>query len=294
MGEAFTSLPLQKRTPFLASTGDYGASGAVILGAPMDWTCSFRPGSRFGPAAIREVSEGIEEYSIYCGRSLDDFDFYDAGDLVLPFGDVAGSLALIERAGDALFAEGKFPVLLGGEHLVSYPAIKACHKLFPELRVLHFDAHADLRAAYCGQELSHASVMRLVHGILGDGRIHQCGIRSGARDEFAFAAEHTRWHRGGLEAAMREAARELAGFPVYLSIDIDVLDPAFAPGTGTPECAGATSAELLQLFPVFRELDIVGFDLVEVSPGADPSARTPLLAAVLVREALLMQGGRGI
>ncbi|MGQ9778654.1 MAG: agmatinase [Bacillota bacterium] len=277
----------QPRTPFLGSSSDRHAAKAVILGAPMDWSSSFRPGSRFGPAAVREVSEAIEEYSPYADRALGEVTFYDAGDLVLPFGSVRASLALIGEAVAGVLAEGKFPLLLGGEHLITYPAVQAFHARYPELCLLHLDAHADLRAAYLGEELSHASVIRLVHGLLGDGRIFQCGIRSGDREEFAFAREHTRVCRGPLPAAVKAAAREIGDRPLYVTLDIDVVDPAFAPGTGTPECAGATSAELLETFAVLGGLRVVGFDLVEVSPAIDLSARTSLLAAVVVREALL-------
>ena len=280
-------LDRQPRTPFLASGSDYAAARCVLLGAPMDWSSSFRPGSRFGPSSIREVSEAIEEYSVYADRSLTEIQFYDAGDLILPFGNVAVSLDLIGRGVAAILADGKSPVLLGGEHLVTYPAVRALHAHHPDLCVLQFDAHADLRPAYLGESMSHASVMRLLHGFLGDARLFQVGIRSGDREEFVFAAEHTRNYRGSLEEGVRAAGEEIAGRPVYVTIDIDVVDPAFAPGTGTPECGGPASAELLRALAHLAGLRIVGFDVVEVSPGTDLSSRTALLAAILVREALL-------
>jgi len=281
------SIVWQPRTPFLAGLTDRRKAAAVIIGAPMDWSSSFRPGSRFGPAAIREVSEAIEEYSPYAERALDEVAFYDAGDLVLPCGNVVASLAMVEEAVAEVLAEDKFPLLLGGEHLVTYGAIRAFYPRYPDLCLLHLDAHADLRPAYLGEELSHASVMRLVHGLLGDGRIFQCGIRSGDREEFVFARAHTRLYRGPLPAAVEAAVREIGERPLYVSLDIDVVDPAFAPGTGTPECAGATSGELLAALSLLRRRRVVGFDLVEVLPTLDLSARTSLLAAVVVREVLL-------
>lgn len=287
MAAGLHGLSWQRRTPFIGAGTEYEPARAVILGAPMDWTSSFRPGSRFGPAAVREVSEAIEEYSPHRDRSLGEIAFYDAGDLVLPFGNVRGSLEAIESAVAAVLADGKHPMLLGGEHLVSYPAIRAVHARHPDLTVLHFDAHTDLRPSYIGEELSHASVMRLVHGLLGDGRIFQCGLRSGEREEFDFARGRTSFIPGDLPGAARRAAQEIGRRPVYVTIDIDVVDPAHAPGTGTPECGGPTSAELLRSFDTLAGLAVVGFDVVEVLPGADLSARTALLAAVLVREALL-------
>lgn len=284
----------QRRTPFLASGDDLGRAKAVILGAPMDWTSSFRPGSRSGPGSIREVSEGIEEYSFYRDRSLLDLDFYDAGDLVLPFGNTEASLALIRESVAAIADLNKFPLILGGEHLVTYAAVAALRARHEELCVIQFDAHADLRPAYMGQALSHASVMRLIHGLLGDGRIHQIGIRSGDREEFEFARAHTRFHEGDFLAGVKAAVCEIGRRPVYISVDIDVVDPAFAPGTGTPECGGPTSSELLRAFDLLGTLNAVGFDLVEVLPATDLSSRTSLLAAVLLREALLgLVGDKG-
>jgi len=288
MHDSLLTMDRQKRTPFLASGEDYASAKAVILGVPMDWTASFRPGSRFGPASIREVSEAIEEYSFYRDKSLFDLDYYDAGDLILPFGNVEASLELIRQAVTLILDEDKTPLLLGGEHLITYPVIQAMQQKYPDLRLLHFDAHADLREAYIGQIASHTSVMRLTHAILGDGRIYQFGIHSGAREEFSFAAEHTRLIRGDIFEGLSSVRAELAERPVYVSIDIDVLDPAHAPGTGTPECGGQTSSALIGAFDILAQLRIIGLDLVEVLPANDFSSRTSLLAAVLLREALMV------
>lgn len=259
----------------------------VILGLPMDSTTSFRPGTRMAPRRIREVSEEIEEYSIYLDRSLADSSYGDVGDVIIPFGNVAESLKRIEAVAHELLTSHKSIYALGGEHLVSYPLIKAYHYFYPELRVVHLDAHADLREDYLGEELSHASVMRLVAEKLGKGRIYQMGIRSGTREELAFAQEHTRLYLDQFLPCLPAVIEEIGDKPVYLSLDIDVLDPAFAPGTGTPEGGGISTRELFQGLHQMRDLNIVGFDLVEVSPPFDYADNTSILAAKILREALL-------
>lgn len=259
----------------------------VLVGAPMDWTVSFRPGSRFGPAAIRGVSDGVEEYSVYLDRSLEDVAFYDAGDLVLPFGNARAGLESIEAAAADLWAEGRFPFFLGGEHLISLGVLRAASRRHPGLAVLHWDAHADLRPGYMGETESHASVMRRVLEECPGITLFQMGIRSGTADEFAFARERTRLTPFEVVEPLRRALPELAGRPVYLSLDIDVVDPAFAPGTGTPEPGGITSRELLDAIHLLRGLNLVGCDLVEVSPPYDASQRTAVLAAEVAREIIL-------
>ncbi|MCL1789919.1 MAG: agmatinase [Peptococcaceae bacterium] len=272
---------------FLTADAGYDEAEAVLLGVPMDYTVSYRPGSRFGPQAIRAASVVLEEYSPALDRELGDCRICDLGDLVLPFGNVAKALDLMEQAAARFFADRKRPCFLGGEHLVSLPLIRAAHAMYPDLVVLHFDAHADLREFYMGEGLSHATVMRKVADILKPRRVYQFGIRSGTREEWDFARERTCLTGGDIPAALASVVAELAEMPempVYVSIDIDVVDPAFAPGTGTPEPGGCSSAELLQGVQMLKGLNIIGFDVVEVCPGTDVSERTAILAAKVVRE----------
>lgn len=276
-----------RRPAFMASRDSSDGARAVLLGAPMDWTVSFRPGSRFGPGAIRAVSEAIEEYSVYLDRSLEDVAFFDAGDLVLPFGSARGSLELIEAAADDLWADGHFPFFLGGEHLVTLGVLRAAARRHPGLVVLHWDAHADLRPGYLGEPDSHASVMRRALEECRGVTLVQLGVRSGTAEEFAFARERTRLVPFEVAAPLRHLRPELEGRPIYLSLDIDVVDPAFAPGTGTPEPGGITSRELLEAVHLLQGLNLIGCDLVEVSPPYDASQRTAVLAAEVVRELLL-------
>lgn len=272
---------------FLGAESTYDEAEKVILGIPMDFTVSFRPGTRMGPLSIRNVSVGIEEYSVYQDKLLNDYAYCDCGDLALPFGNVQKSLDLIEKASRQILEDGKFPVFLGGEHLVSYPLVKPFAEKYPELRVVHFDAHADLRTDYLGENNSHATVMHKIAKMLGPKCLYQFGIRSGTKEEFEFAKEHTHLVVEDVLEPLQAVIPELKGKPVYVSLDIDVVDPAFAPGTGTQEAGGCTSKEILRAIHALRELNIVGFDLVEVSPALDTSERTALLAAKIVREVIM-------
>jgi len=274
-------------TGFMGASHDYQQAEAVLAGVPMDYTASHRPGSRAAPQEIRTVSYVLEEYSPYLGKSLQGLVFHDAGDLVLPFGNVAGSLKRIEEAAGRFFADDKLPLFIGGDHLITYPVVKACLAKYPDLVVLHFDAHADLRPSYEGEEESHATVMRKVVDLLGPGRVYQFGVRSGTEEEFAFAAGNTILSFDEIWPGLNKATEELQGRPVYISLDIDVVDPAFAPGTGTPEPGGCNSREILLAVRTVGALNVVGMDLVEILPAADQNGNTAVLGAKIIREALL-------
>ena len=272
---------------FIAATSSYTNADIVLFGAPYDSTTSFRPGTRFGPAAIRSESFGIETYSPYQDKDLEDVRVHDAGDLELPFGAPDRALDMIETQAAAILADGKVPFLLGGEHLVTLGSVRAAAKRFPNLRIIHFDAHADLREDYLGVKLSHACVLRRCHDLLGDGRIWQFGIRSGTRDEFMFM-------RDGHVVTEPFSARTLASLsfpadtPVYLTVDLDVLDPSDFPGTGTQEAGGLRFGELLPaLTEILSRFRVVALDNVELSPPLDPSGRSTALACKLLREELL-------
>ncbi|WP_019535715.1 agmatinase [Paenibacillus ginsengihumi] len=274
---------------FILSSDDYAASRAVIYGMPMDFTVSFRPGSRFGPARIREVSIGLEEYSPYLDKSLEDIVYFDAGDLLLPFGNPGRSLDIIGEYVSGLLADGKFPLGLGGEHLVSWPVIEQVYKKYPDLALIHIDAHADLRESYEGEPLSHSTPIRKAAELMGGKNVYQFGIRSGSREEFRYGRENVNFYPFEVLEPLKKALPELAGRPVYLTIDIDVLDPMCAPGTGTAEAGGITSKELLAAIHAMAdsELRFVGADVVEVAPAYDPTEQTQIVASKLIREILL-------
>jgi agmatinase len=277
---------------FLGATAAWEDSRTVLVGVPLDATASFRPGARFAPRRIRQMSDGLEEYSLRLGRTLAEAGLYDAGDLLLAPGAVAPSLGRIEECVAWLAARGKRVALLGGEHLLTYPAVKALARAFPGLVVLQWDAHADRRPEYLGEEMSHATVMHLVDRL--GVPVYQMGIRSRAAEELAAV----RPLLGGcgpifpeeVAAGMAQVLPELRGRPLYLSCDIDVLDPAYAPGTGTPEPGGVAPREIFAAIGHLRGLNLVGFDVVEVNPLVDVGDCTSLLAAKIVRELVLASG----
>jgi agmatinase len=273
---------------FLGCESDYESADIVLLGAPFDGTTSYRPGTRFGPKAIRGESYGVESYSPYLDKDLTDLNVMDSGDIELPIGDVQASLEAIYERAKGILADGKLPFLLGGEHLVTLPAVKAAAEKHPDLCIVHFDAHADLRQDYLGVKLSHACVLRRCWEMLGDGRVFQFGIRSGDRTEFEFAAEgHVAMRRFDFEW-LDVTLDAFKGKPVYLTIDLDVLDPSVFPGTGTPEPGGVSFLALMRAATkVAREVNVVGCDLVELSPPYDPSGVSTACACKLTRELLL-------
>lgn len=274
---------------FIGCDADYDESSIVVFGAPFDGTVTFRPGSRFGPSQMRNESYGIETYSPYQDADLEDLKIHDAGDLDLPFGDTTRALEQIGGISKYILKADKRPVMIGGEHLVSLPAIRAAYLKYKDLHVIHFDAHTDLRDEYLGEKLSHANVLRRAWDFLGDGRIHQFGIRSGTREEFEWAKTHTDLHRYDLEG-VGKTAEAIGGAPVYLTIDLDVLDPSVFPGTGTPEAGGVTFKELLGALLELRGLNIVGADIVELSPHYDASGVSTAVACKVLREVLLLIG----
>ncbi|SHM74606.1 agmatinase [Caldanaerovirga acetigignens] len=272
---------------FLQAKDDYDESRAVIIGVPMDFTVSFRPGTRMAPRKIREVSYGLEDFSPYLQDTLQNKSFYDAGDLDLPYGNVTKSLDIIEQAAEIILNDGKIPIFIGGEHLITYPIVRQVAKKYPELKVLHFDAHADLRDTFFDEKLSHATVMRRVCECIKERHLYQYGIRSGVKEEFEYAKGHTNMNLIDVKGPFSENLEQIKGYPVYITIDIDVVDPAFAPGTGTPEPGGCSSQDILEVVSHFRQFNVVGFDIVEVSPLSDFSERTSLLAAKILREVLI-------
>ncbi len=281
---------------FIGCDAGFEEASIVLFGAPFDSTTSFRPGARFGPAAMRHESFGLETYSPYTDADLTDYSIMDSGDLELCFGSPEMALEAIEARTGLILDSRKLPVLMGGEHLVTLGSVRAVAKRYPGLHILHFDAHADLRQDYLGNRLSHACVLRRCHELLGDGRIHQFCIRSGDREEFRFAAEHTDLHKFTLEG-LDETVEELrkANVPVYITMDLDCLDPSAFPGTGTPEAGGITFLQLLEAIQKIAECRIVGGDVNELAPMLDPSGVSTATACKVLRElllAILKQPGR--
>ncbi|WP_040196276.1 agmatinase [Candidatus Soleaferrea massiliensis] len=272
---------------FLNCDACYSDARIVLFGAPFDGTTSFRPGTRFASEVMRMDSIGLESYSPYQDRDLQDIAVFDAGELELPFGNTERALADIEAFTDKVYADGKTPCMIGGEHLVTLGAVRAAVKRYPDLRIVHFDAHADLRDDYLGERLSHACVLRRVWELLGDGRIHQFGIRSGDRSEFIWGKEHVHTRLFDFQG-LSETVEKLKGKPVYFTLDLDVLDPSIFPGTGTPEAGGVTFRELMDAILKLQGLNIVGFDINELSPHYDQSGVSTAVACKVLRELLLL------
>lgn len=272
---------------FLNAQCSYQEVQVVLIGVPLDLTVSYRPGTREGPRAVRDASQGLEDYSPYLDRELGANRFFDCGDLIIPPGNLAGSLQRIEEAGKILADAQKIPFYLGGEHLISLPVVKVLAESYPNLAVLHFDAHADLRDDYLGEIYSHATVIRRICEIIGNENVFQFGIRSGTKEEFYYGRNFTNFYPFELLPALESCLQILKERPVYVTFDIDVVDPAYAPGTGTPEPGGVTPQEIFEIFRLLQGLQIVGCDFVELAPVYDSAGITALLVAKLVREALL-------
>ena len=273
---------------FIGCESSFEEASIVLYGAPFDSTTSFRPGARFGPSAMRHESFGLETYSPYQDKDLTDINVFDSGDLELCFGSSEMALSDIEKRAEEILGAGKFPLLLGGEHLVTLGAVRAAAAKYPDLHIIHFDAHADLRDDYLGAKLSHACVLRRCHEIVGDGHIHQFCIRSGEREEFQFASRHTDFHPftfEGLEETVRELKEKQVS--VYFTIDLDCMDPSVFPGTGTPEAGGVSFLELLKAIRTVSQANLVGADVNELAPMLDASGVSTATACKVLRELLL-------
>ncbi len=277
------------RTPFIsknwmASDETPNNSEWIMIGVPFDGTCSFRPGTRFAPEQIRVASRGIETYSPYFNKDLDDISFYDAGELDLPFGNTQRVLDMVYDVTREVLVAGKKYFGIGGEHLVSYPAIKAYYEKYPDLYVVHFDAHTDLRDEYLGEPLSHSTVIKKVADLIGFDNLSQVGIRSGESYEFELMKKHNTLVKSTED--FRDILSGIKGRPVFITLDLDVLDPSVLPGTGTPEVGGFSFSELMSYFKVLADSNIVGMDMLELSPFLDTSANSTVAAAKVAREML--------
>jgi len=273
-------------TNFISASVSFEKSNAVILGCPYDGSASFRPGARFGPSAIRRASWGIETFSPYLQRDLSQCSIHDMGDLELPLGEKKISLGLIRNGVGKILSEKKFPILLGGDHLVTLPIVEEVLTVYPGLHLVQIDAHTDLREDYLGEPLSHSTVMRKAVDHLGEGRLFQIGIRSGTEEEFKLAKKMksiVSLEPGGLSSM----TKRLRNQPVYITLDLDVIDPSLMPGVGTPEPGGLTFPEFIFLMKKLQVLHVVGFDIVELTPDYDPTQISSVTASVILREMIL-------
>ena len=273
-------------TNYISASTSFEKSRAVILGCPFDGSASFRPGARFGPSAVRRASWGIETFSPYFERDLSQLSVHDMGDLELPLGEKKLSLTLIRKALRKILSEKKFPISLGGDHLITLPIVEEILRVYPHLYLIQIDAHMDLREDYLGETLSHCTVMKRVLDRLGKGRLFQIGIRSGIEEEFELAKKIKSIvpiDRGSL----RSMVRRLRNHPVYICLDLDVIDPSLLPGVGTPEPGGFTFQGFISLLKELQPLHVIGFDMVELTPDYDPTQVSSITASVLLREMIL-------
>lgn len=266
---------------WMGQNGDYESSKIVMLGMPFDGTVSYRSGSRFAPEMIRLASWGLETYSPYFDKDLEDVNFHDIGDLDFPLGNTYKSLDLIEQNVEQIYKDGKKVFGVGGEHLVTLPTIKALTKYFNNLAVIHFDAHTDLRKEYLGEEMSHSAVIYHIGKIIGFENIKQIGIRSGMKEEFDLMKKYN------TQLDSPEQLKELKDKNVFVTLDLDVLDPSIMSGTGTPEAGGLTFNELMNWFQGLKDLNIIGADVVELAPHYDASGVSTAVAAKVIRELLM-------
>ncbi len=266
---------------WMGENKDYASSNIVMLGMPFDGTVSYRPGSRFAPEQIRLASWGLEEYSPYFDKHLEDCNFHDAGDLEFPLGNTKASLDLIEKNVEEIYKDGKRVFGIGGEHLVTLPEIKAVSKYVDNLAIVHFDAHTDLREEYMGEALSHSAVIQHSGKIVGFENVKQIGIRSGMKEEFEFMKKYnTLIHEYSELDCLKDKN-------IFITVDLDVLDTSIMPGTGTPEVGGLTFNELVGWFKYLSKFNIVGADVVELAPDYDTSGASTAVATKVIRELLM-------
>lgn len=267
---------------WMGQNENYASSDIVMLGMPFDGTVSYRSGSRFAPEQIRLASWGLEEYSPRFDKHLEDVNFHDAGDLEFPLGNTYKSLDLIEENVEQIYKDGKRVFGIGGEHLVTLPEIKAVAKFHKDLAIVHFDAHTDLREEYLGEEMSHSAVIRHASKIVGSENLKQIGIRSGMKEEWEFMKKHN--------TLIHEYSEldELKGKKIFVTVDLDCLDPSVMPGTGTPESGGMQFNELMGWFEYLKNFDIVGADVVELAPDYDASGVSTAVATKVIRELLMV------
>jgi len=279
----------EKRYIYDGIKAEYKDAEIVICGVPYDGTCSNKPGTRFGPNELRKEIYGLETYSPYQDKDLKEFSFCDMGDLELPIGNSEHVVSTIFEDYQTILEDKKRIITIGGEHLITYPIVKAYLKEYEDLYVIHYDAHTDLRDEFFGEKLSHANVIKLIYDEMKEGKIYQFGIRSGTKEEFEFGKTHTNLHFNTLDG-LSHIIKDIGKHPIYVTIDLDVLDPSVFPGTGTPEPGGVSFNDLIESLLLLKGLNIVGADIVELSPHYDASGVSNVVAAKVLREVSLLMG----
>jgi agmatinase len=278
---------------YLAAQRGWGQGQVGLFGVPYDGTTSFRAGTRFGPEAIRAVSESLESYDPQLDADLEDLVIRDLGNLDIGTGSPEPVVEAVQRATAELLQAGLHPLILGGEHSITSGAVAAVAKRYPDLVLVQFDAHADLREAYLGSRHNHACAMRRCLEVMPNPGLLQIGIRSGTRQEFQEMQRTGRWVAPEPEA-LRKALQPYTGRPFYITVDVDAFDPSVMPGTGTPEPGGLSWVSFSALLTVLAEQRIVAADVVELSPGLDTSHCSSVLAAKVTRSLLLLLGQQAL
>ncbi|WP_269611749.1 agmatinase [Prochlorococcus marinus] len=276
---------------FMAAQRGIDQCRVSLLGVPYDGTCCFRPGARFGPSAVREDSYGIETYCPQLNLDLEDIKFADVGSLDVPIGDAKLTLDYIRDAIDILLKKNLKPLIIGGEHSITSGVIKSIVTHYPELIMLQLDAHADLRDEWLGSQFSHACTMKRCLEILPSNKIFQIGIRSGTKSEFLEMHNTKRLiqHTLGANAkSLEEALKSFKGTPIYLTFDLDWFDPSIMPGTGTPEPGGYFWGDFAAIIDVIKSHNLIGADVVELSPKLDNTGISSILAAKVIRSLIML------
>ncbi len=276
---------------FMGMETPYDESDVVVFGVGFDGTTSNRPGTRFASSSMRPEFYGLETYSPKLNLDLENKKICDIGDLELSIGNTDVVLDEIYEGTKSIVNDDKIPFMIGGEHLVTLPAFKAVYEKHSDVYVLHFDAHTDLREEYNNNKNSHATVIKRIWDLVGDNRIYQFGIRSGTKEEFDFALKekHTYMEVSTIDT-FEEVVKSLDNKKIYLTIDLDVLDPSIFPGTGTPEPGGVTYKEFESIFKILKNSNIklVGCDIVELSPDYDDTKVSTITACKILRELALV------
>jgi agmatinase len=278
---------------FIACERSLSDGRIIVYGIPFEGRVNLRKGADAGPRDLRLASDSIETYSPWVDRDLEDLALADIGDCELPAGaSPREQLDAARQQIEAWWRPGLLPFMLGGDHTATVPVIEALAPSFPDLRILQLDAHPDTREEFLGERYNYASAMARVMDVIGAERVYQVGIRTGSREEYVNRRPH--FHpimTGHPVDVVRRLRPELGRHPLYVTIDVDVLDPSEAPGTGSPEPGGLRVPDLIEIVRMVGDCRVIGGDLVEVAHAWDPSGRTGIAAAGVIREALLTWWG---